>query len=74
MSLARALPSAALMLVSVLLALGLLSLGLLSLGLPAAASPPDRSLSNGWQDTLDRVVPSVVVMRVSVPRSFDHVG
>ncbi len=29
---------------------------------------------NGWQETLDRVAPSVVVMRVNAPRSFDHVG
>lgn len=28
---------------------------------------------NGWQETLDRVAPSVVVMRVNAPRSFDHV-
>ena len=34
----------------------------------AAAQP-----QNGWQDTLDEVAPSVVVMRVNAPRSFDHV-
>ena len=28
---------------------------------------------NGWQETLDRVVPAVVVMRVNAPRSFDDV-
>lgn len=28
---------------------------------------------NGWQETLDRVAPSVLVMRVSAPRSFDDV-
>ena len=29
---------------------------------------------NGWQETLDRVAPSVVVMHVNAPRSFDSVG
>ncbi len=29
---------------------------------------------NGWQQTIDRVVPSVVVMRVSATRSFDDVS
>ena len=28
---------------------------------------------SGWQETLDRVASSVVVMRVNAPRSFDHV-
>jgi S1-C subfamily serine protease len=28
---------------------------------------------SGWQETLDRVAPSVVVMRVNAPRSFDDV-
>ena len=28
---------------------------------------------NAWQETLDRVAPSVVVMRVNAPRSFDDV-
>jgi S1-C subfamily serine protease len=34
------------------------------------AAPPQ----NGWQETLDRVAPSVVVMHVNAPRSFDSVG
>ncbi len=34
----------------------------------AAATPP----TNGWEAVLDRVAPSVVVMRVSVPRPFDQ--
>ncbi len=28
---------------------------------------------NGWQETIDRVAPSVVVMRVNAPRAFDSV-
>ena len=36
---------------------------------PAAAQSPDRASS--WQATLDRVARAVVVLRVSVPRSFD---
>jgi S1-C subfamily serine protease len=43
-------------------------LSTLLLAAVAAAAP-----QNGWQDTLDRVAPSVVVMRVNAPRSFDHV-
>jgi len=44
--------------------------GILATGAgPAAAAgdPGDR-----WRATLDRVVPSVVVLRVSTPRAFDH--
>ncbi len=29
---------------------------------------------NGWQDTIDRVAPAVVVLRVSAPRAFDATG
>jgi S1-C subfamily serine protease len=36
-----------------------------------AATPSARAASPQWQQTLDRVVPAVVVLRVSVPRSFD---
>jgi S1-C subfamily serine protease len=43
-------------------------LSTLLLAAVTAAAP-----QNGWQDTLDKVVPSVVVMRVNAPRSFDHV-
>jgi len=44
--------------------------------LPAAAvllafAPVARTASPQWQQTLDRVAPAVVVLRVSVPRSFD---
>jgi len=38
----------------------------LALGASAAAGTP-----NGWQQVLDEVAPSVVVIRVSAPRSFD---
>ena len=30
--------------------------------------------ANGWQETLDRVAPSVVEMRIVVPRAFDDVS
>ncbi len=39
----------------------------------ATLSGAHVSPQNGWQETLDRVVPSVLVMRVSAPRSFDDV-
>lgn len=38
----------------------------LALGAAAATHP-----GNGWQQVLDRVAPSVVVMRVNAPRAFD---
>ncbi|MCH7600324.1 MAG: trypsin-like peptidase domain-containing protein [Myxococcales bacterium] len=41
---------------------------LLTLALGAAAVAPS---ANGWQDVLDRVAASVVVMRVNAPRAFD---
>ena len=41
-----------------------------SLLLAATAATVPQS---GWQETLDRVASSVVVMRVNAPRSFDHV-
>ena len=42
--------------------------GLITLALGAAAALPT---GNGWQTVLDEVAPSVVVMRVNAPRSFD---
>ena len=33
-----------------------------------------RSPGNGWQATLERVASGVVVLRVSIPRSFDTVS
>ena len=36
-----------------------------------AFTPNARAASPQWQQTLDRVAPAVVVLRVSVPRSFD---
>jgi len=36
-----------------------------------ALMPNARAASPQWQPTLDRVAPAVVVLRVSVPRSFD---
>ncbi len=44
-----------------------------AVGAAAPVSAAPGSAPNGWQKTLDRVVPSVVVMRVSAPRSFDDV-
>lgn len=41
---------------------------LITLALGAAAAMP---AGNGWQQVLDDVAPSVVVMRVNAPRSFD---
>ena len=41
---------------------------LISLALGAAAVAPT---GNGWQQVLDAVAPSVVVMRVNAPRAFD---
>ena len=41
---------------------------LITLVLGAAAAAP---AGNGWQQVLDEVAPSVVVMRVNVPRAFD---
>ncbi len=41
---------------------------LLLLAAPAAAQPAERT---AWERSLDRVVPGVVVLRVSVPRAFD---
>jgi S1-C subfamily serine protease len=41
---------------------------LLTLALGAAAVTHS---ANGWQEVLDRVAPSVVVMRVNAPRAFD---
>ena len=35
----------------------------------AATSTP-----NGWQETLDRVAPAVVEMRIVIPRAFDDVS
>jgi pro-apoptotic serine protease NMA111 len=42
--------------------------GMITLALGAAAALP---AGNGWQAVLDEVAPSVVVMRVNAPRSFD---
>ncbi|MGH0036870.1 MAG: trypsin-like peptidase domain-containing protein [Myxococcota bacterium] len=42
-----------------------------SLAAPSGASHPGTGPANGWQDTLDRVVPSVVVLRVNATRAFD---
>ncbi|MCZ6463019.1 MAG: trypsin-like peptidase domain-containing protein [Proteobacteria bacterium] len=37
----------------------------------ALAAGPHVDTPNGWQDTLDRVAPAVVVLRVNAPRAFD---
>ena len=42
-------------------------------GAVLAATLSAAAIGNGWQETLDRVAPSVMVMRVSAPRSFDDV-
>ena len=41
--------------------------------LAATAATAGTVPQGGWQETLDRVASSVVVMRVNAPRSFDHV-
>jgi len=41
-------------------------------GAPAVAD--SLAPLNGWQDVIDRVAPSIVVMRVNAPRTFDHVN
>jgi len=51
----------------------LLRVVLLGLCLTCAAAATAET-GNGWQRTLDRVAPAVVVMRVVTPRAFDLMG
>jgi len=44
---------------------------LLALAFLLSLAPTVRAASPQWQETLDRVAPAVVVLRVSIPRSFD---
>jgi len=65
-------PSAVIRFCGRLAALCLIASGLVA-GVSAAqvAAGPEAGTTPRWQRALDRVVPAVVVLRISVPRSFD---
>ncbi|HEB88210.1 MAG TPA: serine protease, partial [Deltaproteobacteria bacterium] len=50
---------------------GLFLIGLLAVLLAAVPTAWAGTEARAWQETLDRIAPSVVVLRVSTPRAFD---